>query len=111
VLEREGHQVADAPDGEQGLQAFVSSPPDLVITDLIMPEKEGIETIMELRRRDDSVPIVAISGESGSAGIPGPLVDAELLGADSSLEKPFELVDFLAVVKRLLADRPRRPQG
>lgn len=76
---------------------------DLVITDLIMPEKEGIETILELRAADAHVPILAISGESAPDDPGGVLVDAALLGATATLAKPFELVEFQETVRVLLS--------
>ena len=73
-----------------------------MITDLVMPEKEGIETIMELTERFQKIPIVAVSGaDGGEEG--GPLVDARLFGASAILAKPFSVDDFLRVVNRALA--------
>ena len=59
VLEREGYDVADASDGKQGLRVFMENPADMVVTDLVMPEKEGIEIIMELRRDFPELKIIA----------------------------------------------------
>ncbi|TVP75223.1 MAG: response regulator [Gemmatimonadales bacterium] len=101
VMERKGHVVREAEDGERGLREAGASLPDLVITDLLMPEKEGIETIMELQDRWPELPIIAISGAGGEAG--GPLEDAALFGARAVLSKPFSLDEFLATVDRVLA--------
>lgn len=88
ILERDGHAVRVATDGHRGLALHREDPADLVITDLIMPEKEGIETILELREEFPAIRILAVSG-GGRIGPDGPLADAEVLGADSSLAKPF----------------------
>ena len=102
VLERDGHSVREAADGAEGLEAIESDPPDLVITDLFMPEKEGIETILELRESHPDLRILAVSG-GGRVGPGGPLSDAEALGADASLAKPFDVEELRGVVERLLA--------
>lgn len=105
ALSSEGHAVREAPHGGVGLELYRAERSDLVITDLVMPEREGIETIRELRRMYPGVTIVAISG-----GVPGTFVDmlpiAKQLGANFVLPKPFELNTFLAVVKRALDPTP-----
>ena len=103
-MERDGFQVIDAPNGAAGLAAFAHSGADLVITDLIMPEKEGIETILELRTKDAGVPILAISGESSPDDPGGVLVDAALLGATATLAKPFELEELRSTIRRLIGN-------
>jgi CheY-like chemotaxis protein len=102
VLESAGHAVTCAEDGERGLEAFETARPDLVITDIIMPEREGIATILELRRRRPDRPIVAISG-GGRTGGTDFLTMARRLGADAALPKPFELEELLDTVARCLA--------
>jgi DNA-binding response OmpR family regulator len=102
ILQREGHTVRDAEDGERGLREVNANLPDIVITDLIMPEKEGIETIQALRSDFPELKILAISG-AGSSEEGGPLMDAELLGADSSLPKPFTPAELVGAVSALLA--------
>jgi CheY-like chemotaxis protein len=101
ILEREGHTVLEAGDGDVGLKLAKEELPDLVITDLIMPEREGIETIQVLRSDFPTLRILAISG-AGSAAEGGPLADAELLGADDSLAKPFTADELQECVGRLL---------
>jgi DNA-binding response OmpR family regulator len=100
-LERAGHEVICASDGEQGLRAFTSAAPQLIITDIIMPNKEGIETIMQIRERDAAIPIIAMSG-GGRAGNEDFLKMAARLGANEVLAKPFEQHDLTAAVRRLL---------
>jgi CheY-like chemotaxis protein len=102
VLGREGHEVVSAEDGIAGLSLFKSDPFDLVITDILMPEKEGIELIMELREASPDLPVLAISGGGPQTGPAGPLHDAKLLGADASLAKPFEVEALSRVVAELL---------
>ena len=102
TLEGSGYAVREAPDGEAGLQAVRAHTPDLVISDLIMPEREGLETIQVLREEFPGVKILAVSG-GGAVANEGYLMDAELLGADASLAKPFSLTDLRDAVARLLA--------
>ncbi len=106
ILERGGHGVREAPDGEAGLRLVEARAPDLVVTDLLMPEKEGIETIMELRDRFPRVRILAISGAGTPDGEEGPLVDARLFGAHATLAKPFSVQALLEVVSEVLAGTP-----
>jgi CheY-like chemotaxis protein len=101
VLERAGHQVLEAPEGRTGLKVYLERKPDLVITDIIMPEQEGIETIMELRRVAPTVPIIAISG-SGPVGKVDFLHMAEQIGANVVLRKPIRAEDLTAAVARVL---------
>jgi CheY-like chemotaxis protein len=102
ILERAGHTVEVASNGIDGLRLFRVSQHDLVVTDLYMPEKEGIEVIQDLRAEFPDARILAVSG-----GVMGdkttPLVDAELFGANASLAKPFTPEQLQAVVTKLLS--------
>jgi len=100
MLEREGYKVVDAPDGKEGIRIYRVKPTDLIITDIIMPEKEGIETIMELRREFPDVKIIAISG-GGHLGPAEYLKIAKGLGAQYTLSKPFEREELLEAVREL----------
>jgi CheY-like chemotaxis protein len=101
VLERAGHEVTVAANGVDGMRLYHAAAFDLVITDLYMPEKEGIETIQELRAERPDVLILAVSG--GLLGDKeGPLTDAELLGATATLAKPFSNEELQTTVARLL---------
>ena len=102
AVQLDGHLVTEAGDGAEGLRLFVERPVDLVITDILMPEREGIETIIELRRRRPELPILAISGGSQITDRDGLLVSADLLGATRVLPKPFTLAELRAVVHGLL---------
>lgn len=102
ALERAGHSVRGAADGGEGIRMFREIPADLVITDLIMPGKEGIETIRDLKEEFPGVRILAVSG-GGSVSPAGLLTDATLFGADAALAKPFEIAELREAVVRLLA--------
>ncbi len=98
TLERLGHRVSASPDGKAGVARAAENPPDLVITDLIMPEKEGLETIMELRQQHPKIRIIAMSG-GGRLSNEDYLHLAKRFGAATTLAKPFtreELKDALA---------------
>ena len=100
VLEREGYKVVDASDGKRGMRLFRQEQPDLVITDLIMPEKEGIETIIDLRRDFPEVKIIAVSG-GGRIGPENYLHMAKDLGAQYTFAKPFDRKEILRAVREL----------
>ena len=106
-LSHAGHEVVEAADGVEGTRLFEESHFDLVITDLIMPEKEGIETILDLRERYPEVKILVISGGLSFGGRAvdreGPLTDAEALGADASLAKPFTIQKLIEKVGELVS--------
>lgn len=103
ALEGANFEVVEATDGEKGIRIYEVEPIDLVITDILMPEKEGIETIIELRRKDPDVRIVAISGGDRIGGIQF-LELAGKLGADRMLSKPFRVEALLKAVRDLLPD-------
>jgi CheY-like chemotaxis protein len=104
VLENSRYEVQCAPDGRQGLQAFRKRQPDLVITDIIMPEMAGIETIVELRKLSRDCPIIAISGSSRFGQVDF-LETARQLGATATLTKPLEEEELLRTVASCLASR------
>ena len=79
-LERAGHTVVEAADGDEGMAQFKLQRPDLVLTDIIMPNREGVETIGEMRREAPDLPIIAMSG-GGSRGGDKPIRQAELIAA------------------------------
>ena len=88
TLEREGHEVLEAEDGVQATILADQCYPDILITDIIMPNKEGLETIMEFTRKHPGVPIIAISGGGLHATIDY-LPLAKKMGATLTLKKPF----------------------
>ncbi len=101
LLERMGHEAVVAANGREGLEKAGSASFDLVITDLIMPEKEGIETIQELRKAQPGLKIIAMSG-GGRVGAHDYLPLAKLLGASFTLAKPFNREELTAAIKEVL---------
>jgi CheY-like chemotaxis protein len=110
VLERVGHEVSEAENGEQGIQLYREEDFDLVVTDIIMPEKGGIDTIMDLRRDYPDVKIIAVSG-GGMCGDVSYLDMAIGVGADRAIGKPFVLDEFLAAVNELTGNAEPVNQG
>jgi DNA-binding response OmpR family regulator len=101
-LEDAGYQVAEASNGQDGLDLMKKIKAPLAIVDIIMPEREGISTIQEIKTISPATRILAVSG--GGFGDPGLYLEsARMLGADDTLAKPFRPVDLLDRVKRLLA--------
>jgi len=101
-LERLGHEVLDAEDGDAGLAIVRDNQVDLIITDIVMPNKEGLETITEIRRLQENVKIIAISG-GGRFGNTDYLEIAERFGADKTFHKPLDLENLEAAINELLA--------
>ncbi len=101
TLERAGYGVEEAPDGMEGMKIYRQEPMDLIITDLIMPEKDGIETIIELRKGFPEVKIIAMSG-GGRIGPEDYLNMAKGLGAMRIFSKPIEREELLKAVRELL---------
>lgn len=101
MLQGGGFTVIRAADGEKGLRLLKEQKVDLIITDIIMPVKEGIETIREIREYDAKLPVIAVSGGGhGSGG--NYLRMAQALGATEILTKPFDQDELLGAVKRCL---------
>jgi YesN/AraC family two-component response regulator len=101
LLEKGGHEVFEAVNGRAALRAFEELHVDLVITDIIMPEKEGIETISELRRRRPDLKIIAVSG-GGRTRTMNYLDMAERFGANAALAKPLTRQDVMDAVDTAL---------
>ncbi|MFO7655042.1 MAG: response regulator [Candidatus Krumholzibacteriia bacterium] len=100
TLEREGHVIDEAADGNQALARYAAEPADLVIMDIVMPEKEGIETIMELRRTYRDVKIIAISG-GGRVNPEDYLRWARTFGVQHTFAKPVDRNRLLDAVDEL----------
>jgi len=98
ILMQDGHEALEAKDGEEGISLFRANAPVLVITDILMPEKDGIETIRELRGDAFTGPIIAISASGGKF-----LSIAKKFGADLVLAKPFSPQDLIDAVGKLLS--------
>ena len=101
ILKREQYGVITAANGNLALEALETHAVDLVITDLIMPEKEGIETIMEIRQKHRTLPIIAISG-GGKLNPKTYLNIAMSIGAVSTMTKPIDTAHLKSMVKNLL---------
>jgi DNA-binding response OmpR family regulator len=96
-----GYRVQVAPDGQVGLARFLADPTDLVVTDIVMPNREGIETIVALKQASRAVKVLAISG--GYRVAPADFLTlARHVGADGGLAKPFRLVELIELAARVL---------
>ena len=100
MLERQGYEVTTAADGKEGIARYREALVDLIVLDIVMPEKEGLETIMELRRDSPEVKIIAISG-GGRIGPQSYVEVARALGAQRAFTKPLDRKEFLAAVGEL----------
>ena len=101
MLESSGHVVTLAVDGQDGVQKFEREPFDLVLCDVFMPQKEGLETIREIRQLSAGVPIISMTGSGGGAD-PDFLRMARNFGATQTIAKPFKRGDLLALVRQCL---------
>jgi len=101
ALERAGHEVVEASDGRGGIARQQTMPAEVIITDILMPDREGFEAIRELRRDFPTTGIIAMSG-GGQIGCETLLTMAERLGAQRVFQKPFGLRDMLEAVHQLL---------
>ena len=102
VLREKGHDPIETPDGSQALKICQTNHIDLMLTDLIMPNKEGIETIIEVRKNFPNLPIIAMSG-GGRTGPHDLLTAAAALGAHATISKPFHVQQLLALIETHLA--------
>jgi len=104
MLERAGHEVEEAPDGIEGIRIYRNNPVDLIISDLIMPNKDGIGMIIELKKEFPDVKIIAMSG--GGLNKPeGYLEGAKKLGAQRTLTKPIDRDELLRTVGDTLKEK------
>jgi len=103
MLERAGFEVELASNGNDGLDLFKSLQVDLVITDIIMPEKEGLETIREMKRLRSDLKIIAMSG-GGKVSSDNYLNTARIFGASKILTKPFSQKQMVSAVQELLGE-------
>ncbi len=98
ILTESGYEVADAMDGRKAVAKFRLARPDVVITDIVMPDQEGVETISLLKRESPGLKIIAMSGAIGGRY----LRVAELMGADATLQKPIKTDQLLDALKKVL---------
>lgn len=102
LLSQSGYEVEGASDGMAGLKLIETTQFDLIVTDIIMPEKEGLETIVAIRKKNKTIPIIAISG-GGKLGPDQYLHMAKQFGADYAFQKPFKNAQFLTAVRECLS--------
>jgi CheY-like chemotaxis protein len=102
MLSLDTHRVTVACDGDEGVRLSGQVKPDLIITDILMPKKDGIETIMELSKRNINIPIIAMSGGRRSITADFNLQSAELMGVKTTLAKPFTRADLRQAIERAL---------
>ncbi len=97
LLEEAGHKVTCASDGEEGVRLFHQHPADLVVTDIVIPRKDGVEVNWDLRAHYPDVKILAMTGYDAGA-----LPIAEQLGAVHTITKPFRNQDFMKAIENIL---------
>ncbi|WP_173048131.1 response regulator [Nitrospira sp. KM1] len=102
TFEEAGYRVTEASNGKDALTQYRMAPTDLVITDILMPDQDGLECITTLRRESPHVKIIAITGGSDMIGVLGFLDVAKMLGAHRTLQKPFEMKSLLAAAESAL---------
>lgn len=103
ILVRAGHEVAEALNGRDGVRMFKEAPAKLVVTDIFMPEQEGLETIRELRMLYPGIKILAMSGGIWAMDRTATLGVAKKIGADRTIPKPIAKAELLAAVTDLLS--------
>ncbi len=102
TFENEGFEVVEASDGKEGVKLFHQKKPDVIITDILMPEKEGLETIMELCSEHPGIKIIAMSGGSSYFDPGNFLIGAREFGACRCFTKPFDRNEILKAVQEVL---------
>ena len=103
MLSQDGHKVTVASDGEEGLLLASQVKPDLIITDILMPHRDGIETILALSRAGSEIPIIAISVGRRTISAEFNLESASMIGVKATLAKPFARADLRLAIKRALS--------
>lgn len=103
ILERAGHEVDEASDGRRGIARFRAAPADLVVTDIFMPNEDGLEFIREIRHEKPRPKIIVVSG-GDATGLLDMTEHARLLGAQQVLRKPFEMTELIDAVDRALRE-------
>jgi CheY-like chemotaxis protein len=107
ALKHAGHSVIEAADGLEAVKQFRADPSDLIITDILMPESDGLDVLITLAREKKKVPVIVMSGIPGDSALY--LRAAKDLGAVRTLEKPFTMDVLVAVTKDVLHEyAPRR---
>ncbi|HCT99164.1 MAG TPA: response regulator [Methylococcaceae bacterium] len=102
VLQQDHHDVFVAEDGQRGIAFHQQEKFDVIITDIVMPNKDGVEFILELAEHGDGTPIIAISGGNRDVGGEFNLVSAQTLGVNAILKKPFDTDELREMITRIL---------
>ena len=102
ILTADGHRITLAEDGEKGIELYRKKNFDLIITDILMPKKDGINVIVDIINGDNPVPIIAISGGRRAISSDFNLQSAELLGVTATLKKPFTRLEMYQTIKKIL---------
>ena len=110
ILEIEGYEVLQATNGKEGVEVFRQTPCDLVITDMVMPVKDGLQTILELRNDAPDLPVIAISG-GGTISKERYLAVAGYLDNVITIAKPFTVEDVSGAVAKLLGNTDQENGG
>lgn len=103
ILQFEGYDVVTAANGEEGLELFRQTPCDLVITDMVMPAKDGLQTILDLRNEKPDLPVIAMSG-GGAISKERYLAVAGYLDRVITIAKPFSVGSVSEAVAKLLSE-------
>lgn len=104
VLDAPGYEFLEAENGSQAIDIFRNEKLDMVITDLVMPGKNGIDLIMEIKKSKKPIPVIAISGGGGVTGRFNYLEIARLIGAENILNKPFENAELKTMSDAVLEE-------
>lgn len=105
MLEPAGYDVIEAGNGAEACDVCKELPVDLIITDIVMPEKNGIDLIMDVKNEFPDTPVIAISGGGGITGRFDYLEIAKLVGAKNILKKPFAMADLRSAVDNILKNK------
>lgn len=108
VLELAGHAIVEAANGMRIESTIAEESPDLVLTDMLMPDRDGVETVLAIRRRFPTLRIIAMSGGGTRGDLD--LGVARKLGVSATLNKPFEPEDLMATIRQVLASPAPEPQ-
>ena len=103
MLSADAHKVTEGRDGGEGLRLALQIKPDLIITDILMPHKDGIETILALTQAGSKIPVIAISGGRRSISAEFNLESASMIGVKATLAKPFARADLRLAIQRALS--------
>ena len=103
MLQQDGHMITTASDGAEALIILLSLHPDLIVTDILMPNLDGVETIMQLAQQGNAVPIIAMSGGRRAISAEFNLDSARLLGVKAALTKPFSRIDLRHAIAEALS--------